>query len=159
MTYYRSDGSTRGHGIWGGIFSLLILSGCITLLVVIRAVPTNERVIAYLIGVPVTLVACWVFAFSLRHVLRPQTTFVEITHERISWRDWHGFGMTSMDYPLASVRALKRPDEASDCLILSDGTAVALPVLAIQGFKEFMVALKQASPAITLLDSHDNPTP
>ncbi|MBB5031829.1 hypothetical protein [Prosthecobacter vanneervenii] len=158
MTCYRTDGSTRGHGIWAGLFSLLIVCGCIAILVVSRSEPADSRTIAFLIALPLILVAGWVFAFSLCHVLRPQSTFVEITHERIAWRDWHGFGMVTADYPLASVQALKLVDKGSDCLILSDGTSIALPMLAIRGYAEFKAALQQVHPAIKLIDCHGRQT-
>ncbi len=158
MTYYRTDGTTRGHGILGGLFSLLILGGCIAFFISTLSERSKEALVAFcFIGFPMTIVAGWLFAFSMRHVLQPQNTFVEITGDHLAWRDWDGFGTKSVEYALTAIRAFKRPDEGSDCLVLDDGTYVALPILAIRKYGEFIQALRQAAPTIQMLDSHDMP--
>ena len=158
MTYYRTDGTTRGHGILGGLFSLLILGGCIAFFIITLSEHSKEALAAFcFIGFPMTIVAGWAFAFSLRHALQPQNTFVEITDDRLVWRDWDAYGMKSVEYPLTAIWALKRPDEGSDCIILDDGTCVALPILDIRKYAEFIQALRQAAPTIQILDSHEMP--
>ena len=158
MTYYRNDGTTRGHGILSGLFSLLILGGCIAFFIITLSELSKGAIAAFTcIGFPMTIVAGWAFTFSMRHVLQPQNTFVEITDNLLSWRDWDAYGMKSVEYPLTAIRALKRPDEGSDCIVLDDGTYVALPILAIRKYAEFRQALRQAAPTIQILDSHEMP--
>lgn len=150
MALYRKTGTTRRHGVFGGVFSGFLLSGNLVFLYLVRH--DQEPYLAWFVCVPLLLISTWILAVSLRHLMWPEDTFLEVTHECISWRDWRGFGMKAVSYPVGAIQAVKRPDESPDCLVFTDGTSVALPSLVIPDTVELWEALRQASPHIQLHD-------
>lgn len=150
MTFYRTDGTTRRHGIVGAVFAVFILGGGLACLYF--AQPERHLSIVDVVCAVLVVTGLWILPFSVRHVIQPELTYVEVSDESLVWRDWKGFSMSSVSYPLACIRAVARPDESPDCLILDDGSKVFLPAFIIPDTHKLWEAMSRADPRIELRD-------
>lgn len=151
MTHYRIEGTTRGHGLAAGIFASLLGAMMVVCLFAFHS-GKGEDVVVYLVVVPILVICVGTVGTAIKHIVHPQSTFVEITDESLSWRDWGDRGMQEMTYPIAAVKSAGRPgDDAHYVLILNDGTAVVPPMLVIPDIAEFNRVLTTVAPQIERL--------
>lgn len=148
---YRHTTTTRGHGL-----AILLISGLVMAMGVFALwvfwsgeSPHKEKILSLLLAGPLCLGAAWGLFLAVSHILRPHEAWIQIDGEAVSWRDWLGpNSMQEWRYPLSQVRKMLHPSEASECLVLWDGTAVSLPTMVIPNMDEFRKALKARAPHI-----------
>lgn len=146
MRHYYHSCKTSGHGIAGLVFAVPLVALC-ALGWTIAAPPFVKGFIA-LLGLGGVLV----LSICLRHMMRPEDAFIEISETQITWKDWQGWGMRQWAFPLDAIVSLRdgRMEDTGDYLVLKTGLCVRLPSLVIPDEGAFFQALQKAAPHVQI---------